>query len=135
MAQMAEFHRGINGRLTRGTLVAVDLVRTAADDKAMISTVVGGDKLTPGQRRTQQAFDAYSPTIGTRAVWTSSGQPNSEALRPLTSWRRSWRRYSRSVAGQRSRPAPKPYRPGVKVTMSSPEMWSQGSERVIPFAS
>ena len=59
MAQMTEFHRGLEGRLARGTLVAVDLVRTAADDKAVIETVVGGDKLTPGQRRTQGLIDTY----------------------------------------------------------------------------
>lgn len=59
LAAAAEFHRGAEGRLTRGTLVAVDLVRSPADKEAAIGKVVEGDKMTPGQRRTQELFDNY----------------------------------------------------------------------------
>jgi hypothetical protein len=59
LAHATEFHRGTSGRLVRGTLIAVDLVRTPADDKATITEVVEASKLTPGQRRAQRLLDEY----------------------------------------------------------------------------
>ena len=55
----AEFHRGVSGRLTKGELVAVDLVRTPGDERALIGEVVEGRKLTQGQRKAQRLLDAY----------------------------------------------------------------------------
>ena len=54
-----EFHRGVSGQLTRGTLVAVDVVRTPADETAAIGNATEARQLSVGQRRTQQLLDEY----------------------------------------------------------------------------
>ncbi len=58
-AHCTEFHRGTHGRLIRGILTSVDLVRTPADEKALIGDVVEGQRLSPGQRKTQRLLDEY----------------------------------------------------------------------------
>jgi hypothetical protein len=57
--QALEYYKGVDGRLTRGVLTAVDLVRAPADETATVGKVIPGDKSSPGQRRTQRLFDDY----------------------------------------------------------------------------
>ena len=58
-ARPLEWHSGDRGQLVRGVLTAVDLVRSPADEKALVTKVVDGRALTAGQRATQEALDDY----------------------------------------------------------------------------
>ena len=54
-----ESYRCLNGRLVKGVLTSVDLVRTGLDEEAKVTSVVTADKMTSAQRQVQRAFDRY----------------------------------------------------------------------------